>query len=683
MTLDDWMRGRDPQREGPGDLHLRLPGDLGRRPERAVAALCAAVHGRRRQRRRPPAPSCASITTGGGAQESRFVGGSQLDQREARRPPGQARRPAGAGAASSPRTATACASWPTARPSRRADVDPRRAARARVAAGLLAGAAQGQGGAAQGARPRQPDQGRGRLRPPVLARRRAQRPGRRRRRARRARSSTTRRPTARSACCSASSAAPRTRRGRSCRPTSAARRCSRTSPPSSAIRRAPPVDYIEQDWTKERWTRGCPVAHVAPGVLTKYGPWLRRAVGKVHFAGTETVRLLAGLHGRRRALGRARGPGGPRGAAPLTPGVHLLRDSFPERPALDIAVSHALLMRVARGELEPTVRLYRPAPTLAFGRLDALRPGFAEAGDAARDAGFQPIVRLAGGHAAAYHEQSLIYEEIVARARRDRRPARPLPRRRRPAGRRARRARRRDPGRRDPRRVLPRRLHGERGRAAQARGQRPARRARRRAAERLHPRRRRRPAARARSSTSTARWRSPGGRPPPGALDDVAPGVTRAVVEAAVLAARGEDRRADPARPSTPRRSRWRARWRSATAGPSTRAARDVRRTRSSIARAGASSIVSPERGSRGEARRSRMATAAHGRPASRPAATSTATSRGTQPSCAHAGRRVHGDRVGVVRVVGVAAQGQRPPGRDGVLVGQRVCAWWRAAPRR
>jgi monoamine oxidase len=50
-----------------------------------------------------------------------------------------------------------------------------------------------------------------------------------------------------------------------------------------------PTDYIEQDWTKERWTRGCPVAHVAPGVLTKYGPWLRRPVGKVHFAGTETA----------------------------------------------------------------------------------------------------------------------------------------------------------------------------------------------------------------------------------------------------------------------------------------------------------------------------------------------------------------------------------------------------------
>jgi monoamine oxidase len=49
-----------------------------------------------------------------------------------------------------------------------------------------------------------------------------------------------------------------------------------------------PAHYIERDWTAERWTRGCPVAHVAPGVLTKYGPWLRRAVGRVHFAGTET-----------------------------------------------------------------------------------------------------------------------------------------------------------------------------------------------------------------------------------------------------------------------------------------------------------------------------------------------------------------------------------------------------------
>jgi monoamine oxidase len=59
-------------------------------------------------------------------------------------------------------------------------------------------------------------------------------------------------------------------------------------------RAASPTDYIEQDWTKERWTRGCPVAHVGPGVLTKYGPWLRRRAGRVHFAGTETADFWLG-----------------------------------------------------------------------------------------------------------------------------------------------------------------------------------------------------------------------------------------------------------------------------------------------------------------------------------------------------------------------------------------------------
>jgi octanoyl-[GcvH]:protein N-octanoyltransferase len=93
--------------------------------------------------------------------------------------------------------------------------------------------------------------------------------------------------------------------------------------------------------------------------------------------------------------------------------VRLLRDSFPERPALDIAISHALLTRVAAGELGATMRLYRPGPTLAFGRLDALRPGFRRAGAAARTHGLEPVVRLAGGHAAAYDADSLIYEEII------------------------------------------------------------------------------------------------------------------------------------------------------------------------------------------------------------------------------------------------------------------------------
>jgi monoamine oxidase len=49
-----------------------------------------------------------------------------------------------------------------------------------------------------------------------------------------------------------------------------------------------PTDYFEQDWATERWSRGCPVAHLPVGVLSKHGPWLRRAFGRVHFAGSET-----------------------------------------------------------------------------------------------------------------------------------------------------------------------------------------------------------------------------------------------------------------------------------------------------------------------------------------------------------------------------------------------------------
>ena len=49
-----------------------------------------------------------------------------------------------------------------------------------------------------------------------------------------------------------------------------------------------PLEYLEKDWTTEKWTRGCPVGHFAPGVLQKHGAALRTPVGRIHFAGTET-----------------------------------------------------------------------------------------------------------------------------------------------------------------------------------------------------------------------------------------------------------------------------------------------------------------------------------------------------------------------------------------------------------
>jgi len=83
------------------------------------------------------------------------------------------------------------------------------------------------------------------------------------------------------------------------------------------------------------------------------------------------------------------------------------------RPAaVEIAISHALLNRVGTGELPPLIRVYRPAPTVAFGRLDRNREGYGEALEAARRHGFEPVMRLAGGHAAAYHPGSLVCEEI-------------------------------------------------------------------------------------------------------------------------------------------------------------------------------------------------------------------------------------------------------------------------------
>jgi monoamine oxidase len=49
-----------------------------------------------------------------------------------------------------------------------------------------------------------------------------------------------------------------------------------------------PTQFIEHDWRSEKWTRGCPTGVPRLGVLSKYGNTLRRPIGPVHFAGTET-----------------------------------------------------------------------------------------------------------------------------------------------------------------------------------------------------------------------------------------------------------------------------------------------------------------------------------------------------------------------------------------------------------
>ena len=87
----------------------------------------------------------------------------------------------------------------------------------------------------------------------------------------------------------------------------------------------------------------------------------------------------------------------------------MIRHGFPQRPAFGTAVSEAILSRVARGELPSTLRLHRPARELAFSKQDRAAPGFEAAVRAARATGFEPVLRLAGGRAAAFHEGTLAF----------------------------------------------------------------------------------------------------------------------------------------------------------------------------------------------------------------------------------------------------------------------------------
>jgi lipoate-protein ligase A len=93
--------------------------------------------------------------------------------------------------------------------------------------------------------------------------------------------------------------------------------------------------------------------------------------------------------------------------------VQLVVDAFPVDPSFDLAVSHALLRRVAERRVPATARIYRPGATVAFGRLDALRETFGAAVRAAGAHDFTPVLRSVGGHAAAYTDQAVIYEEIT------------------------------------------------------------------------------------------------------------------------------------------------------------------------------------------------------------------------------------------------------------------------------
>lgn len=50
-----------------------------------------------------------------------------------------------------------------------------------------------------------------------------------------------------------------------------------------------PIDYVDHCWGAEDFAPGGPTAAVPPGSWTAYGPWLRKPVDGIHWAGTETA----------------------------------------------------------------------------------------------------------------------------------------------------------------------------------------------------------------------------------------------------------------------------------------------------------------------------------------------------------------------------------------------------------
>lgn len=93
--------------------------------------------------------------------------------------------------------------------------------------------------------------------------------------------------------------------------------------------------------------------------------------------------------------------------------LRLIVESELVDPVLDAAVSRALMLRVAGGELPETLRISRPGPAVAFGKRDVVSNGYGAAVAATRAGGFEAIERLAGGRAAVFHEQTLHFGHAV------------------------------------------------------------------------------------------------------------------------------------------------------------------------------------------------------------------------------------------------------------------------------
>ena len=55
-----------------------------------------------------------------------------------------------------------------------------------------------------------------------------------------------------------------------------------------------PLEYVEQDWSAEEYSRGCYAAYMPTGGWVSYGEALRAPIGRLRWAGTETATIWNG-----------------------------------------------------------------------------------------------------------------------------------------------------------------------------------------------------------------------------------------------------------------------------------------------------------------------------------------------------------------------------------------------------
>ena len=87
--------------------------------------------------------------------------------------------------------------------------------------------------------------------------------------------------------------------------------------------------------------------------------------------------------------------------------------SAPGGEATNLALGHVLARRAERDDSFEALHVYRPSGrSVVFGRRETRTPGFPAAVRAARDAGFEPLIRATGGRAVAYTEQSVVVHHV-------------------------------------------------------------------------------------------------------------------------------------------------------------------------------------------------------------------------------------------------------------------------------